>query len=112
MAITTPVSGDSPAIVFNQNPTAVYDAQPGTSSFVEVTLTGAAASASWVQYMINATNNISISLDGTNTIATVGNVDAPVVITAKPNIFVKGSAGSSNAEIFVISYQLGGIVST
>ena len=109
MAITTPVSGDSPVTVVVQNPSNVYSATPGSGSFVEVTLTGAMAGASLVQYSIEPAGATALSLDGTNTYQTVAGVDNPVVLTAKPNIYVKGGASVS---VKVLSYQLGGQVST
>ena len=109
MAITTPVSGDSPVTVVVQNPGNVYSATPGSGSFVEVTLTGAMAKASLVQYSVEPSGAAFVSFDGTNNAFTIAAVDNPCVFSAKPNIHVKSSG---NVNVKVLSYQLGGQVST
>ena len=109
MAITTPVSGGSPVTIVNKNPSNVYSATPGSSSFVEVTLTGALAKATLVQYKVEPAAAAFVSFDGTNNAFTVSGVDNPLVFSAEPNIYVKSSG---NVAVKVLSYQLGGQVST
>ena len=109
MAITTPVSSGSSVTVVDQSPDTFYSATPGAGAFVEVTLTGALASAALIQYSVEPSGSCFVSLDGTTNGFTVGAVDSPLVFTAKPNIYVKASG---NVNVKVLSYQLGGQVST
>jgi hypothetical protein len=95
--------------VVDQSPDTVYSATPGSGAFVEVTLTGALASATLVQYSVEPSGAGFVSFDGTTNAFTVGAVDNPLVFTAKPNIYVKAAA---NVNVKVLSYQLGGQVST
>lgn len=107
MAVTSPVSSDSAVIVTDTNPTAVYNAAPGTGAFVAVNPTGAAADATLVQWYIEPAGGITFSLDGTNTLSNIAGVDAPLVIWAKAPIYVKGSA---TVSVKIVAYQLGGRV--
>ena len=109
MAVTTPTSGDSSVDVVVQNPSTVYSATPGSGAFVEVTLTGAVASATLIQYSVEPSGSCFVSLDGTNNAFTITAMDNPLVFTAKPNIHVKAAG---NVNVKVLSYQLGGQVST
>ena len=77
MAITTPVSSGSSVTVVDQSPDTVYSATPGAGAFVEVTLTGALASAVLIQYSVEPSGSCFVSLDGTTNGFTVGAIDSP-----------------------------------
>lgn len=113
MAIVAPTSSQSSVWVFDLNPTAVVTAAPGAGAYVAVTLTGEAASATIVQYSFDVTtNSVDISLDGTNAWTRISTLDDDFVFIAKPPIYIKGTGGSSAADIKVLGYQLGGQVKT